>query len=371
MTVEKNTTPNQGELAAWLAEFDFGGNSETRALRLRAVEAFATSVGASDIEELVRMAFSTKEQPSTQFVERFRLAFRADDANFPTYGNDREMVVLAGMTIFSIMSRAPSFMSARCALSVFTASVDGARSHSLPHDLPRHAEACLIRISEANRSRPDLSKFANPAVDPNAAAAQAIEAITDATVNAVTIKAALTATLNVTQSASKQIETMFYAAGMFIQQQDEELQILWWLLGARAEGFDCNFEDIPADSKSLVLATELADHTTLLPGPLSIKSLLSHAGLRDGKKVVLSTVLAAAQVDWLRKLVAGQTISPILHPIHFAIERQLENGEGKEWVKSWANRAGIAEGVSFTPLDLAVLIYRERLLLKAASGKLL
>lgn len=369
MTVEKHTSPNQGELAKWLAELDFGGNSELPPLRLKAVETFATSVSASDIEELVRMAFSTKELPTTQFVERFRLAFSTDDANFPTYGNDREMVVLAGMTLFSIMSRAPSFMSARCALSVSTASVDGTRSHSLLHDLPGYAEACLVRISEANRSRPDLNKLGKPAVDPNAAAIQAIEAIPEP-VNAVTIKAALTASVKATQSVSTQISTMFSAAGKFMQQQDEELQILWWLLGSRAEGFDSNFEDIPAGSKSLVFATELADHTTLLPGPLSIKSLLSHAGLGDGKKVVVPTVLGAIQVDWLKKLVAGQTISPILHPLHFAIERQLENGEGREWVKSWANRVGLAENVSFTPLNLAVLIYRERLLLKADGGKI-
>ena len=370
MTVEKNTSPNQGELATWLAEFDFGGNSELRPLRLKAVETFATSANASDIEELVRMAFNTKEQPTNQFAEQFRLAFRADDAQFPAYGNDREMEVLAGMTLFSIMSRSPSIMSARCALSISAASVDGTRSHSLPHDLPGHAEVFLSRISDANSRRPDLIKLTKSAVDQNAAAIQAIEAIPDAAVNAVAIKAALTATVKATQSVSTQISSMISAAGKFMHQQDEELQILWWLLGEHAEEFDCNFDDIPAESKPLVFATELAEHTTILPGPMSIKAILSRAGLREGKKVVVPTVLGAIQVDWLRKLVSGQTLSPILHPIHFAIERQLENGVGKEWVKSWSNRTGLAEDVSFTPLNLAGLIYRERLLLKAASGQI-
>lgn len=367
MTLEKNTSPHQGDLEAWLAEFEFCSNPEVLQLRLNTVETFASSVSASEIEELVLMAFQTKEKPSSQFVERFRSGFRADDANFPSYGNDREMEVLAGMTLFSIMNHSSINMSARCALSISTASLDGARSHGLPHDLPGHAKVFLIQISEANRSRPNLNKASKPTVEP---LIQAIEAIPDAAVDAVAIKAALTMTVKATKSVSTQINTMFSAAGKFMQQQDEELQILWWLLGSRAEGFDCNFEDIPENSKALVFATELADHTTLLPGPVSIKALLSRAGLREDNQVVVPTVLGAIQMDWLQKLVSGQTLSPILHPLHFAIERQLENGEGSEWVKSWINRVGIKEDVSFTPLNLAVQIYRERLLLKAASGKI-
>lgn len=364
MTVELEALPKREELATWLAEFDFGDKSELPPLRVDAVEAFALSISVSDIEELVRMAFHTREKFSSEFLEKFRSGLRANDTEFPAYGNDRELEVLAGMTLYSVMSSSKIDMPAICALSISSASVGGARSHGLPFDLTGYAEIFLSQISELNSQRPNLTKLG----DPYAAAIQAIDAIPDPSPNSAPIKAALTATVKAAQSSTRQINKMFSAAGTFMKQQDEELQILWWLLGGRAVEFNCDFSDIPEVAKPLVLAVELAGHIEILPGPISTESLLSRAGLNDGKKVVVSTVLSSIQEDWLNKLATDVVISPVLQPIHFAIKRQLENGKGKEWVKGWANLVGLAEDLSVTPLNLAKLIYRERLLLRANSA---
>jgi ferritin len=361
MTLELEALPKQEELATWLAEFDFGGKSELPSLRVEAVGTFASSISVSDIEELVRMAFRTREKPASEFIERFRLGLRTNNTEFPAYGNDREMEVLAGMTLYSVMASSKDDMSAICALSISSASIDGVRSHSMPFDLTGYAEYFLTQISELNSQRPNLIRLG----DKHTAAIQAIEAIPDPAPSSATIKAAMTAIVKAAQSGTTQINNMFSAAGKFMKQQDEELQILWWLLGDRAVKFNCDFSDIPEVAKPLVLAAELADHIEILPGPISTESLLSRAGLNDGKKVEVSTVLDSIQEDWLNKLVSNVTISPILQPIHFAIKRQLENGKGKEWVKSWANLVGLAEDLSFSPLSLAKQVYRERLILKA------
>lgn len=361
MTVEGKALPKQEELVTWLAEFDFGGQSELSSRRLEAVEIFASSISFGDIEELVRMAFRSKEKPSSEFVERFRLGLRTNDTEFPKYGNDREMEVLAGIALYKVMSGTNPDMPAICALSISSASVGCERSHHLPFDLPGYAEIFINQISELNSQRPKLPK----SVDQHAAAFKAIESIPDDTPSSAEIKAALTATVKAVQSGSTQINKMFIAAGKFMTQQDEELQILWWLLGARAVEFNCDFSDIPEVAKPLVLATELAGHIEILPGPISIGALLSHSGLNDGKKVVISVVLDSTQEDWLNKLVSEVTISPLLHPIHFAIKRQLENGKGEEWVKSWANLVELAEDFAVSPPNLAKQVFRERLLLKA------
>jgi len=361
MTVEIEAVPNQDEMAKWLAEFDFGGNTELPSLRVEAVEALASSLSVSNIEELVCMAFRTKDKPSSEFMELFRSGLRTNDTEFPAYGNDREMEVLAGMTLYSVMVSSKVDMPAICALSIASASVGGARSHSMPFDLTGYAEASLRQISELNSRRPNLTRLA----DQHAAAILAIEAIPDPAPSSALIKAALTATVKAAQSGSTQINKMFSAAGKFMKQQDEELQILWWLLGSRAVEFNCDFSEIPEVSKPLVLAAELAGHIEILPGPISTESLLSRAGSNDGAKIAVSTVLGSTQEDWLNKMVSDVTISPVLQPIHFAIKRQLENGKGMEWVKGWANLVGLAEDLSVSPLNLAKQVYREKLLLKA------
>ena len=70
--------------------------------------------------------------------------------------------------------------------------------------------------------------------------------------------------------------------------------MLWWLTGRRSFDLDCSFDTVPVEARPLVFAKELSDSTEFLPGPASVKGLLSHAGLKDRKKVALSHVINAA-----------------------------------------------------------------------------
>ena len=107
------------------------------------------------------------------------------------------------------------------------------------------------------------------------------------------------------------------------------------------------------------------DNTGLLPGPASVKALLSRAGLKDRKKVILSTAINAADQQWLQTFMAEIEPSSVSTPIHFGIKRQLETGPNREaWIAGWAATADIAENVAVSPLTLAQLFYRERLLIR-------
>ena len=149
----------------------------------------------------------------------------------------------------------------------------------------------------------------------------------------------------------------------FVRVQDEELQMLWWLTGQRSEDLDCAFGAVAADAQSLVFAKELADHTEFLPGPASVKGLLSRAGLKERKKIAISTAINAADSAWVRKFVPEGEPSPVSTPIHFGIKRQLETGQGEAWIAGWAAAVGVKATLAVSPLGLGVLFYRERLLL--------
>jgi hypothetical protein len=150
--------------------------------------------------------------------------------------------------------------------------------------------------------------------------------------------------------------------------QDEELQMLWWLVGERSWDFDCAFSGVPIDLQPLVFGKELADASNILPGPSAIKPLLSRAGLKDRKKSLVSDVINSDKAEWLREVIANNDISPVIHPLHFAVSRQLETGPGISWVAGWAAAAGIPEDIAMTPLFIGNLFYRERLLFKGING---
>ena len=70
--------------------------------------------------------------------------------------------------------------------------------------------------------------------------------------------------------------------------------MLWWLTSQRSSDYNCSFAEIPSDAQPLVLASELASNTEFLPGPPSVKGILSHAGLKDQEDVRIADAVNAA-----------------------------------------------------------------------------
>jgi hypothetical protein len=149
----------------------------------------------------------------------------------------------------------------------------------------------------------------------------------------------------------------------FIRIQDEELQMLWWLVGERSDIYDCPFDAVEADAQPLVFAAELARSTEFLPGPPSVKGILSRAGLNDGRKLTVTAAVNASKPEWLKRLMSDVDPSPLSTPLHAAIKRQLETGAGEAWVPGWAASTEIDAAHTLPSLILGELFYRERLLL--------
>jgi len=90
---------------------------------------------------------------------------------------------------------------------------------------------------------------------------------------------------------------------------------------------------------------------------------LSRAGLKDRKKVAISSVMNAAPPGWVQTFMPEAELSPVTTPLHFALSRQRETGAGEAWVAGWAATVELPSDLGLTPLALALLFYRERLLM--------
>ena len=164
------------------------------------------------------------------------------------------------------------------------------------------------------------------------------------------------------QLAETQVSTI-RAIDHFLRVQDEELQMLWWLTGQRSWELDRPFEEIPADARPLVLASDLAANTNFVPGPPSVKGILSRAGLTAHDKTRIADAVNTADSTWLHGLVDDVEPSFVSTPLHAAIKRQLETGAGEAWVAGWAASTEVNDGYALSGLALGNLFYRERLLL--------
>lgn len=364
MMVDTATPEMHPDFPRWHEAVGLGSEPERRAARWAGVSAVAGDGTSKNIEALLRLAFKTRHPAASASLTKIREAFKAADAGFEMKDNDREMQVLAGAALSQLMSRGGP-AGAEAALSVTTAALSGGRKLNLPLDLAVLAEDAIDRLAEGNRKRPGLmshAKTAAPKVDFEKAAAKIRE-----TQNWESVAEALGLAADATSAAlitmARRQANVVNALDDFVRIQDEELQMLWWLIGQRSEDFDCAFESVPTDAQALVFAKELAGHTEMLPGPSSIKGLLSRAGLKDRRKIALSAAIGAADPAWLNGLVPDREPSPVSTPIHYGIKRQLETGAGNAWVPGWAAAVGVSVTFALSSLVLGQLFYRERLLL--------
>lgn len=351
------------DFARWYSVVELDSDLERRQARWQGICDLIERADFALVEALIRMAFKTRQLPATASVQLMRDILREADGAFEMQGNDREMQVLAGACLAALMADGTE-TAALAALAVTTTSLAGSRRAELPMDLGAIAEEALLRLAAANRQRPALESYRQGKIakfDFEKAAAK-VKELPNAdgfaqalTLAAESVGAALSYTANRQALAVKAIDD-------FIQIQDEELQMLWWLIGQRSSDYDCPFDAVPGDAQPLVLASELAGATNILPGPPSVKAMLSRAGLKEKKKITIPAAVNAATSKWLQDRLDESDPSPVTMPLHAAIKRQLDTGAGDAWTAGWAASTGISASNSLPVLTLGTLFYRERLL---------
>jgi hypothetical protein len=348
------------EFARWISVIGFGDEIARRQARWEGVLTVADDFDGETIETLIRLAYQTKQKASVDAIELFRKAFKDIDDTFELHGNDRELQVLAGICLVIIMEL-ESGEGASAALAITTTSFAGARSTDLPMNLCILAENAILKAAEFNRKRPILATTPGVIKADFEPAIAKLKETADVAGMVLALQLASSATTSaITQTAQRQTKTI-RALCNFVKIQDEELQMLWWLIGQHSTDYDKAFDALPTELQPLVFAKELSDSTTLTPGPASIKSLLSRAGLKGRKKISISDAINSAEKAWLQAL-CSESISPVTTPLHFAIQRQLETDGGDAWLPNWAAVTNIADK-ELTPIVLGTLFYRERLLL--------
>lgn len=345
----------------WYREVSVEENRDRLQRRWTGVSSILPTLDQAAVENLLRIVFHAKNGPAPEAIGKIRHAFRVADDLFDMQGNDREVEVLSG-SILAVLLEKNDDLSARAALAITTSALNGKRTLQVPQDLIALAENAIARIAEKNRERPNLlsAKLDAPKIG-FAKAKEKLTTIDSAGIGATFDAAAEAINLSLTNMVKK-FNGSIDATANFIAIQDEELNMLWWVLGERSDGVKKTFTAIPERQRPLILGAELAEATTYLPGPLSIGGLLTRAGLKSEQTLTIPDAVNACDKPWLEPLSNSKAVSTLSQPIHFAIQRKLETGDEASWISGWAGTCGLDATLTFSPLTLGTLFYRERLL---------
>ncbi len=347
----------QDEFSSWYASMSFQQDSSFTEKRWAAIDAYVEAVTKGRVALLARLAFRLKPQMGSPEVAALRQAL-AGEATSP---GDEELIMLSASALAAAMDSERDGVTALAATVVASVSCGGLRELKLPMDLVGLSGNALRQLSETSRRRPSLEpiKFVAPAVDKADAALQ--QALNEGNMqNAVQ---ALVAATNRAISAMARRQREFEGAVQkYVNIQDEELDILWWLEGGHSFDLGLDFSKVAPEHLPLTIARELAGLTKVLPGPPALSSLLSRTGLLDAPPQSISEAVQGMPEVWLNQAVdslAADGVSATLTPILFAMQRRHEVEGKDDWIAAWCTTTGLTREAMLSPLQLAAAAYRE------------
>lgn len=351
------------DFARWYADA-FMDEGEVSMHRWRGVVDTATAADFSMVEVLVRYAFATnapadggKNEVLSKKHRELLTSISGNGSALVPAESRRELQILSAAVLMQLFERLPDAV-----IAVLNASFGGKRAVDLPMDLVGLAKNALIDFSSKKHERPDDTDFEieQPAIEFEVSP-EAMGSMT-----AAEWKGQLDGLRDAAQNALGQItESQNYVTGLLIRQislGEEELQMLWWLIGAYSQTVDASFTDVKVALKPLVFGKELGQLTSISPGPASVAALLSRAGV-TGKTIKVLDAVNASDTDWIRVITKSPRVSPITTPLHFALEKRVEVASDDAWLPLWASMTGLPSDASMPALKLAELFYREHLFL--------
>ena len=160
--------------------------------------------------------------------------------------------------------------------------------------------------------------------------------------------------------------------GAMLDAQAEESSMYWWTYNGISQDLAVRLDALEGVGvASLVAAKELADLTTIVPGPRSAPALLAHvlsAGGGDpNEKLELVDAINASPRDW-RQAAADAYFDGALAditPVLCAISSSLLTDDPGHWASVARKSALLNHDITLSASELAHQLYREAVLMKA------
>lgn len=341
---------------------------EVLGLRKAPFDTLRAAVDVKSAIELSRLYFGLSSPNGTDW---FRDAFRQSDTSFSMVDNQRETAILAA----SLLEAALEDGKVTAALVPLATSVAGLRSPATNPELLAELDRALSAkaVSARQRDHSDSNVIKLPATGkmPTDAAAFA-QAITNQWDKiAGYFKQVSDESYEATKNLANQTATVVKPMHADVADLREEVGMLWWHIGGWSRLLDVPFSELPAATAGAMAGLDLSDLCRTLLGPAAAPAIL-HRTISVGRKGKIGKATIREAVDGLSgdaldKLDLGPALLsiPDICPVLTAFAKAREIGHGTSWHAAYRKSSGLTEDAELQTLDLAIQVYRERMILRA------
>lgn len=311
------------KFSTWLAAAQITPGNESVRKYWAGISEFA--VDRATIISLTRVAFRLEPEPA--FEAKLVAAIHAQDAAFVP--GPIVLAALAATRLSITLDQEDEPLDTLAALAIVCASESGHKQQLFLDDLSATAES-VVHFRSEHRGDWDYLRT------------------------------------GATEDGAEEIEVLRRVVAVTA----EEANILWWIFGETSRDEKRRFEALSDELIPFVAGKELADLTVLIPGPLAIGAFADrvwrHGRATLTEQLSVSASIASLPTNWRDKLVARWKDKPVLAlaPIAKAITASAM-ANGTQWPVAFTKSTGWQKGQKFSSVQLALLTYRESLLLKA------
>ncbi len=349
----------KNDFSRWFSSMSFQEDASFTDQRWNAITGFLEgAVNTGRLALLARLAFHLKQPMGSPEVAELRNVL----AGGATPPGDGELSLLSASTLAVAMDFDTSSGAALAATVVTCTACAGQRELRQPMDLVGMSDNTLRHLAETSRRRPSIAqaKLVTPTVEmPDLS--EMMNSFQQASVQSA-LQSVVTATNKAIGAMARRQREFEVAVQKFVNIQDEELDILWWLEGKHCFELGTDFLDTLPQYRPLAIPHELASLTKVLPGPPAIQSLLSRTGILLAEPQSIPEAVQCMPIDWLGKTIESLEVgcvSASLTPILFGMLRRQEVEGSDKWIDVWCAATGLSREAKLEPMQLAVAAYRE------------
>lgn len=357
-----------------MTEFNFADNYRAAGLsvspeilktRQEPFEKLRKAIDPSIAVNLVRLYFGLLVPGGTDW---FRDAFGETDTSFSLVDNAREASVLAA----GLLESAASDGKVYAALATLTAAAGGLREPKVRQDLIDAMKFALRdkAVAASNQAPPDPKKIKLPAPSKLPAEIDTLLQAPEIGKASNLLKQLSDEATTNTKSLTNQVFGVATSLTAEVQRLREEVEMLWWHVGGWSRLLDKPFSEFDPGVAAVLAGIDMADMSRSATGPAATPAILQRtlAATKKGtaSKIAIRDVVDAYPQDQLDRLDLAEQLGhvPEICPVLSAFLKAQEIGAGQAWHAAYARATGLEAGSQFSPLDLAVQVYRERLLLR-------
>lgn len=339
--------------------------------RGQGVLAASQGVSAEHVPGLVGCALGLKD---VDLDEGFWSFFSEKDPTFDVSPQDREASLLAASTIACCFETENDFKD-YLALCLVTASFGGIRPAIADDQLLAKGENALAAAQSLGNKVPDNRKYKVQPV----AFQQALENLSQPVArqqpgsglqHAESALRELANYAEVNALASAQNDNIILE---YLRMLESEMRVYWWVTSGWSVDIGKPFASLPPIEAAVRAAKELADKSVTTAGVFAAPALLAMV-LEKGRERVekpLPMAEAATVPDrkWRQEFCAAIAQSAVasLVPVTTALGLAAASDDAPDWQPRFERLTGLSLTTKVSPEQVAIQVYRERLLLSACD----